>query len=80
MARKPRPKPKHLAAKLLALRRRLGITQFEMAKLLAVPAYCRLSEYESGRREPNLLVLLKYARLAKVPVENLIDDDLDLHF
>ncbi|HJT65753.1 MAG TPA: helix-turn-helix transcriptional regulator [Pyrinomonadaceae bacterium] len=78
MARKPRPKPKHLAAKLLALRRRLGVTQVEMAKLLEVPAYCRLSEYESGRREPNLLVLLKYARLARVTVECLIDDELEL--
>jgi DNA-binding XRE family transcriptional regulator len=38
----------------------------------------RLSEFESGRREPNLMLILQYARLAKVPVENLIDDNLDL--
>jgi transcriptional regulator with XRE-family HTH domain len=48
-----------------------------MAKLLKCESK-RLSELESGRREPNLLLLLNYARLAKVTVENLIDDDLDL--
>jgi hypothetical protein len=52
-----------------------------MAKLLdADMLYVRVSEYESGRREPNLMLLLQYARLAKMPVENLIDDNLDLHF
>jgi transcriptional regulator with XRE-family HTH domain len=76
-----RPKPARLAAKLLAIREHLGLSQVQMAKLLNPHlAYHRLSEYESGRREPNLMLLLQYARLAKVPVENLIDDDLDLHF
>lgn len=52
-----------------------------MAKLIKTDlAYHRLSEFESGRREPNLMLILQYARAAKVPVENLIDDDLDLHF
>ena len=38
----------------------------------------RVSEYENGIREPNLLTILAYARFAKLPVEYLIDDDLDL--
>ena len=76
-----RPKPERLAAKLLAIRQHLGMSQMKLAKLIDPEmAYHRLSEWESGRREPNLMVLLQYARLAKVPVENLIDDDLDLHF
>ena len=78
MGKKPRRKPQHLAAKLLAIRRQLGVTQLEMAQMLGFAAYCRLSEYEKGRREPNLLLLLSYARVAQVPVENLIDDSLDL--
>ena len=50
-----------------------------MAKLLEGDRLShRLSEFESGRREPNLLVLLRYARLAKVSVESLIDDEMDL--
>ena len=76
-----RPKPERLAAKLLAIREHLGTSQIKMAKLLdADMLYVRVSEYESGRREPNLMLLLQYARLAKMPVENLIDDNLDLHF
>jgi transcriptional regulator with XRE-family HTH domain len=79
MGRKPRRKPQHLAAKLLAIRSGLGISQFQMARLLdSNLPHTRLSEYESGRREPNLLLVLRYARAAKVPVENLIDDELDL--
>jgi hypothetical protein len=39
----------------------------------------RLSEYEGGTREPNLLLILAYARAAHVPVEYLIDDEIDLH-
>ena len=42
--------------------------------------YHRVSEWESGRREPNLMILLQYARVAGVTVESLIDDNLDLHF
>jgi transcriptional regulator with XRE-family HTH domain len=79
MGRKARRKPQRLAVKLLAIRSSLGISQFNMAKLLdSNLPHTRLSEYESGRREPNLLLLLSYARVAKVPVENLIDDTLDL--
>ncbi|MGH9826083.1 MAG: hypothetical protein ACREDR_22870, partial [Blastocatellia bacterium] len=38
----------------------------------------RISEYELGRSEPPLDVLLAYGRLAGVWVDVLIDDDLDL--
>jgi transcriptional regulator with XRE-family HTH domain len=81
MGKKPRRKPQHLAAKLLAIRTSLGVSQFNMAKLLDSDLpHTRLSEFESGRREPNLLIVLRYARAAKVPVENLIDDELELPF
>lgn len=76
-----RSKPQRLAAKLLAIRQHLGMSQQKMMKLLEADlAYTRISEWEIGRREPNLMLILQYARLAKVPVENLIDDNLDLHF
>ena len=77
--RKPRQRPARLAAKLLAIRQHLGMSQTQMMKRLESNlVYTRISEWEIGRREPNLMVLLQYARLAKVPVENLIDDNLDL--
>jgi len=37
-----------------------------------------VSEYETGKREPSLLVLLQYSRTAGVSMEELVDDALDL--
>jgi len=81
VGKKPRQKPKHLAAKLLAIRQRLEFTQFEMARLLGFQmTTARISEYEHGTREPNLLVLLEYARAGDTTVDELIDDDKKLQF
>jgi transcriptional regulator with XRE-family HTH domain len=81
MAKGRRERPQRLAAKLLAIRQHLGISQVKMAKLLKPDlAYHRLSEWESGRRMPDVMLLLQYARAAGVPVDNLIDDTLDLPF
>jgi transcriptional regulator with XRE-family HTH domain len=41
-------------------------------------AYQRISEYELGKREPLLLVLLAYARVANISTDVLIDDEMDL--
>lgn len=38
----------------------------------------RISEFESGTREPSLLILLAYARVARVHLEILIDDEVTL--
>ncbi len=77
-----RPTPARLAEKLLQVRLRLGLSQSQMLKQLGdtntrihAP---HISGYESGKREPPLVVLLQYARAAGVPVELLIDDDQDL--
>ena len=37
-----------------------------------------ISAYELGKREPTLLDILAYARLAGVSTDILIDDELDL--
>jgi transcriptional regulator with XRE-family HTH domain len=37
-----------------------------------------ISAYELGNREPSLLVLLNYARIAGVYLDMLVDDALDL--
>jgi transcriptional regulator with XRE-family HTH domain len=50
--------------------RRLGVEE--------LIRYTRISDYERGEREPPLIVLLQYARVAGVPTEVLIDDELDL--
>lgn len=74
-----RQQPKRLPRKLFVIRRRLGLSQTQMAKQLRLKkAYTVISGYERGTREPDLITLLRYARLAKVPLEILIDDDLNL--
>jgi len=79
MGQHPRPKPRHLAAKLLAIRQRLGVSQSEMVRLLnAQLSSARVSEYESGIREPSLLTILAYSRAASIPVEKIIDDELTI--
>ncbi len=74
----PRPRPARLAGKLLAIRQSLGFSQVQMARIINVSTYYRISEYETGRREPSLMVLLRYARTATVSVECVIDDEMDL--
>lgn len=78
----PRKKPKHLAAKLLRVRQNLGLSQPQLAHRLNLldlgQRYYRISEYETGRREPSLMVLLAYARAGNVTVESLIDDKMEL--
>jgi transcriptional regulator with XRE-family HTH domain len=77
----PRPKPERLAEKLLAIRTALGVSQPELHRRLGVEhliEYHIISRYEQGKREPPLMILLEYARLANVYVEVLIDDELDL--
>ena len=72
-------KPKHLAAKLRAVRDHLGVSQTGMKELLNFNSpYGRISEYERGKRQPTILTLLAYARVAKVPLEEIVDDELEL--
>ena len=81
MGRKARPKPKRLAEKLLQIRNALGVSQAEMFRRLSVEGFSevkRISDYETGKNEPPLPVLLAYGRLAGVCVDVLIDDALDL--
>ena len=79
MGTRPRPRPTRLAAKLLAIRTQLGLSQSELVfRLRFNQTPARISEYESGVREPPLFLLLRYARLARVCTCVLIDDDAEL--
>ncbi len=76
-----RTKPKRLAAKLLQIRVGLELTQEELIVRLDCErelARSNITGFEQGLREPSLLILLRYARLANVPTDVLIDDDLEL--
>lgn len=79
MGRKARLKPKRLAEKLRQVRLALGISQTEMLNRLGFDVhYSRISEYELGKNEPPLPILLQYARIAGVSLDVLVDDELDL--
>jgi transcriptional regulator with XRE-family HTH domain len=72
-------RPKRIAPKLKAIRQHLGISQTGMKELLNMKSpYGRISEFERGKRQPTILTLLDYARAAKVPLEEIVDDELEL--
>jgi transcriptional regulator with XRE-family HTH domain len=81
MGRRARIRPERLAEKLRQIRTALGISQSDMLWRLGygeVLNLGRMSDYEQGKNEPPLPVLLEYARAANVSVEALIDDELDI--
>jgi len=81
MGKGPRQRPQNLARKLLAIRQVLGLSQIQLVKAMQIngsTVYKRISEYESGRREPSLLVLLAYARVAGIHLEAIVNDCVEL--
>jgi len=76
-----RPRPKRLAEKLKQIRLALGLSQTEMHRRLRAEEqipYTRISDYELDKNEPSLMTVLAYARVARVRMEELVDDELDL--
>ena len=81
MGARPRLRQKRLPEKLRAVRDALGLSQTEMLSRLGAEdliAYNRISEFETGKGEPPLAILLLYARAANVWMDVLVDDELDL--
>ena len=74
--------PERLAEKLLRIRLKLGLSQAKMAGALgkygAEMHRSSISSYEKGDRLPPPLVALAYAKLAKVSLDLLIDDERNL--
>jgi transcriptional regulator with XRE-family HTH domain len=77
-----RPAPKKLPRKLTQIRKNLGLSQTEIVRALRYKASplraSQISNFEQGKREPPLMLLLAYARLAGISTDVLIDDNLDL--
>jgi transcriptional regulator with XRE-family HTH domain len=81
MGRALRVRPARLAEKLRQVRLALGLSQSELLRRLDVEElidYTKISGYETGERVPPLPILLEYARVAGVHVEDLINDKTDL--
>jgi transcriptional regulator with XRE-family HTH domain len=82
MGRAHRSRPHRLGEKLLLIRIRLGLTQSELIRKLAVKDEVlypsSISLFERGGREPSLLVLLAYSNLSGWTINELVDDKVDL--
>lgn len=79
MGRQRRPSPRLLAKKLKRIRVELGVGQVEMARLLnhgpSPPDGALVSRFERGEREPNLFVIVAYAKAAGITAQVIIDDE-----
>jgi transcriptional regulator with XRE-family HTH domain len=76
-----RRRPGRPAEKLLAVREAFGDSQNGLIRRLGLDdeiTQSDLSAFERGTREPPLHVLLRYSQLARVWVNALIDDAVDL--
>ena len=76
-------RPKRLAEKLLQIRKALGLSQKEMAERLNERAgvkitHRNISKYERDKSTPYIEIVLAYARLANVTMNQIVDDDLDI--
>ncbi len=83
MGKANRPRPKRLAEKLLTIRQRIdgGLSQNEMLRRLGLEDDLerdRISKYERDTLEPPWYVLLRYAEVANVYLEAIVDDRMDL--
>jgi transcriptional regulator with XRE-family HTH domain len=81
--RSSRPKPDRLAEKLRQIRQSFGYTLEEMAEALkgvkkSPPSKSHVLRFETGEREPSLLVLLEYSRVSRCSLETIVDDNLDM--
>ena len=84
MGQKRRTQPEQLKIKLKTIRIEMEASQQKMAELLKhyapneviVPGH--VSDFESGKREPSLPVLLAYSKLSGLSINVLVDDELDL--
>lgn len=79
-----RIRPEFLPLKLLAIRNKLDLSQTGMASNLSDEGIkikrSDVSRYETGIREPSLIILLRYSKLAGVRMEMLVDDEIELKF
>ena len=78
-----RNRPDRLAEKLLQIRKAFGLSQKEMAERLSKQAgvkitYRNVSKYERDKSVPYIEIVLAYARLANVEMNQIVDDDLDI--
>lgn len=73
--------PSCLGKKFLQIRTALNLTQESMLKRLKLPpeiTQSNISAYERGTREPPVFIIMRYAEVANVWIDVLVNDLLEL--
>ena len=70
--------PTRLPEKLKAIRERLGMTPDDLAPFVGAKNGAEILAFENDEDDLLVSVLFGYAKLAGIPVENLLHDDRDL--
>ena len=81
MGRASIDRPKKMPAKLRQIRESLGLSQNGLIAAYGMSdslTQSEISAFEQGKRVPPLVVLLRYARAFDIPVDDLIDDEIEL--
>jgi len=74
------PFPKRLPEKLKAVRERLGLSPDEIAPNVGAGSGAEILAYENDVDDLPVRVLWNYLKLVGCPVDNLINDDLEITF
>ncbi len=79
----PKQHSERLPEKLKSIRLSLGLSQNELVKRLGfegelIQSHISAYEVKKHNHTPPVGVLLQYARISGVPLENIIDDSLEL--
>lgn len=74
------PFPKRLPEKLKAIRDRLGLTRDEIAPHVGAGSGADILAYENDVDDLPVRVLWNYSKLAGCPIDNVINDDLEITF
>ena len=72
------PFPKRIPEKLKAIRKRLKLTPAQIAPKVGAKTGAEILAYEKDEDELLVSVLWGYAKLAGIPIENILYNDRDL--
>ena len=80
---KAKQHPKRLAEKLRAIRQGLSLSQNQLIKQMnfedeLIQSHISAYEAKKHNRIPPVGVILQYSRISGIPLENIIDDELEL--
>ena len=74
------PFPKRVPEKLKTIRERLGLTPDELAPMVGAGTGAEILAYENDEDDLLVSVLWGYSKLAGCPIDNLINDNLEVTF